>query len=133
MKKYGLSADERIKRKKDFDLIFTSGQFIFSNSRKIKALYVVERNKDNPGVKIAPVAGKKLGNAVWRNRIKRLIRESYRLNKEILSLACSEKKILLKIIFSPFALNQKNNKVLSLSDVCPDMVEIMMKIKSKLQ
>ena len=132
MKKYGLSAEERIKRKKDFDLIFSFGKFIPSSGKKIKALYVVEENNNEPGVKIAAVAGKKQGNAVWRNRIKRLIKESYRLNKELLSRTCFEKKILLKIIFSPFYLNQKNNKVLSLDDIRSDMIEIMITIKSRL-
>ncbi len=132
MKKYGLSADERIKKKKDFDLIFSSGKFIFSSSKKLKALYVAEENKDEPGVKIAAVAGKKQGNAVWRNRTRRLIKESYRLNKEIFSSTCSEKKILLKIIFSPFSINQKKNKELSLEDIWSDIIEIMTKIKSRL-
>ncbi len=132
MKKYGLSAEERIKRKKDLDLIFSSGKFISSHGRKIKALYVVENNNTDPGVKIAAVAGKKQGNAVWRNRIKRLIKESYRLNKEILSGSCSEKKLLLKIIFSPFSLNQKYNKVLILGDIWSDMIEVMTKIRSRL-
>ncbi len=133
MKKYGLSADERIKRKKDFDVIFSSGTFIHSTGKKIKALYIVEKNNIEPGVKIAAVAGKRQGNAVWRNRIKRLIKESYRQNKEILSGISTEKKILLKIIFSPFSLNQKNNKVLSLEDIWSDMLDVMTKIKSKLR
>lgn len=132
MKKQGLSARERIKKKKDFEIIFSTGKFIISSQKRLKAVYVVGGNDERPEIKIAVAVSKKLGNAVWRNRIKRLIKESYRRNKEIFSSTFLEKKISLKIIFSPYNFNQKKNKYISLGEIMPDVVEIMNKIKSVL-
>ena len=132
MKHYGLSAKERIKSKKDFDKIFSSGKIIYSSSKLIKAVYIVEKEDKNKGVRIAVAVGKKLGIAVWRNRIKRLIKESYRLNKEILLEICSKNNILLKIVFSPNSLNEKKNKNIMLIDLMPSMVDLMTKLRSLL-
>ena len=130
MKRYGLSAKERIKSKKDFDKIFSSGKIIYSSSKLIKAVYIVEKEDKNKGVRIAVAVGKKLGIAVWRNRIKRLIKESYRLNKEILLEICSKNNILLKIVFSPNSLNEKKNKNIMLIDLMPSVVDLMTKLRS---
>ncbi len=130
MKRYGLSAKERIKSKKDFDKIFSSGKTLYSSSKLIKAVYIIEKEDKNKGVRIAVAVSKKLGIAVWRNRIKRLVKESYRLNKEILLDICSKKEILLKIVFSPNFLNEKNNKNIMLLDLMPSVVDLMIKLRS---
>ena len=130
MKRFGLSSEERIKSRKDFQKIYSSGKIFFSNQKIIKALFIIEENSKLPGVKIAAAVFKKAGNAVWRNRLKRLIKESYRLNKEILLSSAQEKKLLLKIVFSPNLLYQKKNKNLKLKIIMPEVVDIMLKIKS---
>lgn len=132
MKRQGLTKAERIKSKKDFEKIFSSGNRVFSENKKIKALYLIENESEQKGVKIAVAVSSKAGIAVWRNRIKRLIREAYRLNKNILLDVCLEKKILLKIAFSPNSLNEKNNKKIKLQDILPETVEILNKIKRNL-
>ena len=129
MKRFGLSSEERIKSRKDFQKIYSSGKIFFSNQKIIKALFIIEENSKLPGVKIAAAVFKKAGSAVWRNRLKRLIRESYRLNKEILLGSAQEKKLLLKIVFSPNLLYQKKNKNLKLKTIMPEVVDIMLKIK----
>ena len=130
MKQYGLTARERIKSKRDFENIYQSGTTIQSSDKKIKASYVVENNSLHPGVQIAAAISKRVGGAVWRNRFKRLIRESYRLNKVWLVNLCREKNQTAKIIFSTSTLNQKNHERLNLSSVMPGMIEVMEKIKS---
>ena len=129
MKRFGLSSEERIKSRKDFQQIYASGKIFFSNQKIVKALCVIEENSKLPGVKIAAAVFKKAGNAVWRNRLKRLIKESYRLNKEILLSCAQEKKLLLKIVFSPNLLYQKKDKNLKLKIIMPEVMDIMFKIK----
>lgn len=130
MKHFGLSKKERIKRKKDFQKIYSSGTIIFSKDKKFKAIYFYEKNTTKPGVQITAAVHKKSGTAVWRNRVKRLIKEAYRLNKEIIISFSKEKKILLQIVFTPNKVNQKKNKTLRYDDVMPGIVDLLLKIKS---
>jgi ribonuclease P protein component len=124
-----LTARERIKSKRDFENIYQSGTIIHSSDKIIKAIYIVENDNLHPGVQIAVAISKRAGGAVWRNRFKRLIKESYRSNKKILFDYCMEKKQSAKIIFSTNTLNQKNFKKLRLSTVMPGMLEVMEEIK----
>jgi ribonuclease P protein component len=124
-----LTASERIKSKRDFENIYQSGTTIHSTDKKIKAIFVVENDNLQPGVQIAVAISKRAGGAVWRNRFKRLIRESYRLNKTRLVDYCVEKKQTAKIIFSTNTLNQKNQERLRLGSIIPGMLEVMEEIK----
>lgn len=130
MKRQGLTKNERIKHKKDFEKIFSSGKKVFSADKKVKAIYLIESESENKGVKIAVAISSKLGIAVWRNRIKRLIKEAYRLNKYILTEICLEKNILIKLVFSPNSLSEKNNKKIKFQDILPGVVDVLEKIKS---
>ncbi len=132
MKRFSLSAKERIKSKKDFESIYTSGKTIFSANKKLKASFIIETKHLIPEVKIAAAVSKKSGNAVWRNRVKRLIKESYRLNKQTLKDIAEEKKIVLKVVFSANALTAKRNKKLKLKDIMPEMIELMEILKGNL-
>lgn len=124
MKRFGLSKIERIKRKNDFSRVYNSGKIIYSNSRKLKAIFYLGKS-ESKSVKVAFGISKKAGNAVWRNRLRRLLRESYRLNKEILS-DCDH---ALLVVFSPNNLNKKQNTKLFLKDVKQDMVELLKKLR----
>lgn len=74
-----LTKSERIRRKRDFSVIFRK-------SRKIegKNITLLVRKNRESGRRVAFVVSKKIGNAVRRNRIKRLLRESYRNHKYLL-------------------------------------------------
>lgn len=132
MKLYGLPAGERIKSKKDFENIFKSGNAIYSSDNKIKAIYICNKNSKKCGVKVATAVFKKSGNAVWRNRIKRLIKVSYRLNKQTLTKTCLNKNILLKVVFSLNTINQNNTRIVKLNDMHSAVADIISKINNSL-
>ena len=132
MKQNGLSTGERIKRKKEFELIYKSGISTLSSNKQIKAVYIIEK-LSKPTVNIAVTVSKKAGNAVWRNKIKRLIRESYRLVKSDFLNTCQQNKISVKMIFSPNRINQENNKIVHLHDVIPGVMDIITKIEDSIK
>ena len=63
--------DYRLKRTKDFDLVFKKGKKFYSES-----LTLVCVKKDE--LKVGFAVSKKHGGSVKRNRIKRLLREAFR-------------------------------------------------------
>jgi len=129
LKQFGLSSKERIKNKKYFDLIYSRGEVLFSSSNRLKAICFIDRNPDNIGIKTAFAVSKKSGSAVWRNRIKRLLRESFRLNKSNLTELVYEEKVLLFIVFSPNTINQEFNKNISLVEMMPDVLDLLNRIR----
>ena len=130
-KHQGLSSSERIKSKRDFDDLYFSGKILISSNKKIKAIYLVNENR-GIGVKIAAVVSKKLGKAVWRNRVKRLIKEAYRLNKHNLISAVVEKEKQVRLILSAYALSENKNKKIDLNEILPGILEVMNMVKKKL-
>ena len=132
MKRFGLSSVERLKSRIDFEKLYTSGKVILSMNKKIKAVYLIEKVTGSGNIKIATVVSGKAGNAVWRNRLKRLLRTSYRQNKKNLYALCLLKKIVLKIIFSPYHFNEKNNKLVMLDDIIPGVKDVLFKIERSL-
>lgn len=65
-----------IKSKIEFQRIYREGEKFSDNN----ILIIVMKNEGNSNRKAAFVAGKKMGCAPKRNRLKRLMREAYRLN-----------------------------------------------------
>ena len=59
MKRYGLSPKERIKSKKNIDQIFSSGKILISEDHRIKAVYLIDKEAEESGVKIGAVVSKK--------------------------------------------------------------------------
>lgn len=105
---------------------------MISDDRKIKAVYLIEKSSGLGKIKIATAVSGKAGNAVWRNRLKRLLRTVYRLNKENLVTLCLQKKIDLKIIFSPYRYQESKNRVIMLKDIMPGMKDVLLKIERNL-
>ncbi|MEK7241646.1 MAG: ribonuclease P protein component, partial [Planctomycetota bacterium] len=68
--------EERLRKRGDIDKVFKEGK-AFRGA--IFNAYVLRNSLGHPRMGI--VVGRKFGGAVQRNRIKRLLRESYRLNK----------------------------------------------------
>lgn len=125
MKRFGLPGNERLKKKNNFDLVYSDGKTIYSQNRKLKAVYFIDDNAGEYGVKAAFAVYRKAGKAVWRNRVKRLLRESYRLNKHIIANKFNNGGKRLLIVFSLNALNQKKYPKLKLKDVEPGVTELL--------
>lgn len=132
MKRFGLSKSERIKRKKDFSIVYSSGLTLYSESKKFKVVFLLEECEEKPEIKAAFGVYKKAGKAFWRNRVKRLMRESYRLNKLFLYSKCLKNNRSLLMVFSPNSINQKKNKKIGLNEVMPEIVELMKKIENRI-
>jgi ribonuclease P protein component len=130
LKKLGLSAHEKLKSRKDYEELYSKGVAIFSSTKKIKAVYIIDQNSNETGIRISVTVGRKSGNAVWRNRVKRLLRESYRLNKYVLLKKIEDLNFYMRIIFSPYTINMKKNKEIYLKEIMPDVIEIMSNISS---
>ncbi len=69
----------RVRKKEDFQLIYKTGKCFVGFAG---ILYVFPTDKGYTRIGVA--AGKKIGNAVIRNRIKRMMREAYRRTKRCL-------------------------------------------------
>ena len=83
---------ETIKSSKEIDLVFKNGEKI---SFPFLNLIVDDKNNSISG-KVAFIAGKKNGNAVWRNKSKRKLREVYQqinFKDEVKTLLIANKKI----------------------------------------
>jgi ribonuclease P protein component len=131
LKQFGLSSKERIKSKNEFDLVYSAGEILFSSSQKFKAVFFIQKESETSGIKAAFAVSRKSGNAVWRNRVKRLFRESFRQNKQELKKLVELKNVCLLIVFSPNMINQTNRKKIFLNEVLPDVVDLMNQVKAK--
>ncbi len=129
MKKQGLSKSERIKRRNDFEKVYNFGSTIVSSDKKIKATYFYEKTNQRGLIKAAFAVHRRAGKAVWRNRVKRLLREAYRLNKSLLYDSMDVSKGSFYVIFSPNYLNEKNNRKVNLADLLDSVIELMLLIK----
>ena len=89
---------ERISRKSEIDILFDRGNAFISYP--LRVVYVEQKPLSGAAIAVlVSVPKKKIKHAVQRNRIKRLIREAYRLNKAALIQHCTEKECGLLIAF----------------------------------
>lgn len=117
MKLYKFSKKERICKRNDFQLLSLKGNSFYSYP--FRCVYIVNAS-DSFKIKIGISVPKKIFKlAINRNRIKRLIRETYRLNKHILYTTFENQpmEILLFLIYTekkemPFDILQKQFNLL---------------------
>jgi ribonuclease P protein component len=92
---------ERLSSRKLIDLLFSSEQSFFQYPFKV-LFHEVEIEHKFPVLVLVSVSKRNFKNAVDRNRIKRLVREAYRKNKEIIYKERKSQKslLLLGLIFT---------------------------------
>ncbi len=82
MKKCGFTKRERLSRDREFRRIFREGKSFPSQNLII---YIYKRiPEEDKEVRLGLVVSRKLGMAVKRNKLKRRLREIFRLNKHLL-------------------------------------------------
>jgi len=118
---------DRLKNKNDIELVYKKGYVIISADRKLKANYI-SIDSETKKVKTAVSVSSKVGNSVWRNRLKRLIRESLRQEELILKEIVFKNKLELSIIFSPYRINKTNLANPIFKEVKPAVTDILNKI-----
>lgn len=95
---FTLNKDERLSSKKVIDELFAEGESLLAFP--IKVVFKRTKLHSKYPVQAAFTASKKsFKRAVHRNRIKRLLRESYRINKNPLFQALKEDQVAIFFIF----------------------------------
>ena len=88
-----LCGDKRISR------LFTQGDAFIAYP--LRVVYLIEPKKDAEAASVlVSVPKKRFKRAVKRNRLKRLIREAYRLNKQLIAEKLDEKQMQIHIAFN---------------------------------
>jgi len=107
IKQFTLNKRERIKKRKEIEFLFKEGKvfnvsplrifYFFQNENASKAL---EESSEKTFLKVGVGVSKRhFKKAVDRNRIKRLMREAYRLQKLPIQNTLKEKQYSLKVFF----------------------------------
>ena len=99
-KRHFFPKNERLFLRKDINRLFSSGQtFVFYPLRIIYLHDNCDKELSHGVSLMVSVPKKKFRQAVKRNRIKRIIRESFRLNKNETTTLCKQKEKKLHIAF----------------------------------
>jgi ribonuclease P protein component len=84
VKKEGLSSKERLKKDKEFQIVFREGKKIWINS----ILLIIYKPNDLNYRRLGIVISKKIRKANQRNKVKRRVRELFRRNKDLFPENC---------------------------------------------
>lgn len=93
-----LRKPERLNRKKVIEKIFAGGSRSFSVF-PLRVVYLSVEELEAPASILVSVSKRRFKRAVKRNRVKRQIREAYRMNKHELLRVLEEKQCRLAIAF----------------------------------
>ena len=122
-RRFTLPKSHILRGRRNFSRLFTSSKFI--NTPTISFRYATYSSIDE-GFKMGFISPKKIGNAVKRNRSRRLLREAYRLNKHILSDILSDSKGGLHAVFLA------RQADLDFQSVEIDMITILKELRSQI-
>lgn len=122
--RFTFNKSARLSSRKDIKELFEKGSSFFLFPFKV--LYLEDQKENNPSHQILiSVPKRHHKTAVNRNRIKRLIREAYRLNQHILS-EVSDKKLLIAYIYV-------SGDVLQYKEVESKLKKVLIRLKNIVQ
>lgn len=97
-RRYSFTKEERLSRKRSIDLLFEKGQSF--TAFPLRVVYLsLEESASVPVSILISVPKKRIRRAVGRNRVKRLVREAYRVHKYDLVDFLSEGKRRMLVAF----------------------------------
>lgn len=118
---------DRLKSENEIAAVYKKGKVIISLDRKLKASHLSSERITHQ-IRFAITVSSKAGNSVWRNRLKRIIREALKQENDLLKEIIFNNKSELSIIFSPYRVNQINLRHPFLSDIKPAVTDILSKL-----
>ncbi len=131
---YSLSRREILRRKKDIDDVFEHGKSLREPFLKVMFRTAARDPSEPIAVALFAVSKRSVKKAAHRNRIKRLLREAYRLNKqpllEQLHLRLSkETKVNIVFLYQPYRDNDLTlaSATLSLQNAFKKITEVLLR------
>ena len=114
-----------LRKKDEFEMVFKKGRIVRKEKTKVRAHFLLLESSESKTLKIAVSVSAKFGNSVYRNRFKRIIKESLRLEIKSLKELVDNIKTELIIIFSPHKINQKSQKRIFLKEIRVNVLDII--------
>ena len=121
----GLGKSERLKSRKDTDLLFTQGIALYSFPFKIVYNWLDEGHDKCRTKLLISVPKRKFKSAVDRNLLRRRIKEIYRKNKSEIEIASFGKSISLAIIYT-------HHEIRDFNDLQKRLILILRKLNEQL-
>jgi ribonuclease P protein component len=122
-RRFTLPKSQLLRGRRNFQRLFSGSETISSTSVNLR--YATYPTSDE-GFKFGFIAPKKIGNAVKRNRCKRLLREAFRLNKHALIESLNQQDLSLHAAFIA------RNTNVDLAAIQNDMVTLMDELRSRM-
>jgi ribonuclease P protein component len=119
--KLQLASDQRLKKKKEIDLLFADGKSF--NLPPIRVIYTVNPEPNSKNQLLFSVPSRAFKRAVDRNLLKRRMRESYRVNQFSLDLPV---KLNLAYIYIA-------KKALPYSEIEKKIIQSFQKLKNEFE
>ncbi len=128
--RFTFNKQEKLKSRKQIDLLFKSGKTVYAHPCK---LWFETSGKKDDFRKSAILTGvtassKNFKHAVDRNRIKRMLREAFRLNALLLKAHCNTNKVYLNLFFVYTA-----KTVLTYSEIEKGVTNCLQKLQQHLE
>jgi len=126
-RRYGFGKAEKLKSRKQIDDLFAKGKTL--SVFPLRATYRFLNSEGEPGIQAAVSAGKRyFKKAVDRYRIKRLMREAYRLQKEALKATVIERSVKCYVFFA-----YSDTTIADFATIKNAMMECLSRLEKKLR